>query len=421
MEFSRSHSDHQQAPKLNRGGSVRIKIFILMVLFFALGFVSAYHVKRFSDDTPAYALPQQEKLQTIPEFNTDLYARVYAAIKDTYVDPRKISDKELFYGALRGMVDALGDPYTVYLDPVTHEEFTEELDGSFDGIGAEIGIKDDRLTIIAPLANSPAQSAGLRPGDIIVAIDEESALGLTLDEAIARIRGTAGTTVALTIFRSGEEGTKQISITRQKIVIPSAQLLIEDSIAIISLYNFNNESEKQLVQSLMSIGNQEIQGVILDVRNNPGGFLDKAVRITSAWLEPGQVVVREVYRNDSLSTAHEAVRQARAPKVPTIVLVNEGSASASEILAGALQDYGVARLLGTTTYGKGSVQDLMSLPDGSGIKVTIAQWLTPLGRIINETGISPDIEVRMTAEDYANERDPQLERAKQILKGEAVE
>jgi carboxyl-terminal processing protease len=389
---------------------------IALVLVFLTGFLAALKIAHSSAFLTPYKL-DRDLLREIPFFDDRLYAEVYGMLKERHVDKGRINDQELFYGALKGMVDAVGDPYTTYFDPETNSEFNDELRGSFEGIGAEIGIKKDRLTVIAPLANSPAEQAGLRAGDIILAVDKQETIGLSLDEVIGLIRGDKGTIVVLNVYRDEDSfDTQDISITRDEIIVPSVNWRIQDDIAIINLHNFNSESDKQFTSVLLELATSDISGIILNLRNNPGGFLDKAVNIASAWVEPGQLVVREIFHDARLNQEYLAQRQIRAPVVPTIVLVNEGSASASEIVAGALQDHKLATIIGRQTYGKGSVQDLRSLSDGSGLKITIAQWVTPNGHIITEQGIEPDVDVELTLENYLNDEDPQLEKALQSLK-----
>lgn len=387
---------------------------LLMVAFFS-GFVIAVRLIVKTDDG-AYTFLSASSKQGM-YFDNALYSDVVKLLKQNYVHSEKIDDKELFYGALKGLVAALDDPYTSFFNPVAYEEFDRELQGSFDGIGAELGIKDDRLTIIAPIVGSPAEKAGLRAGDIIVAIDKKDTGGISLDEAVSLIRGKADTTVALTIFHDTNGGPSlDIAVKRATITLPTVKLTVTDNaIAIINLYSFNSESESQMIDTVRSLQDTQVRGIILDLRNNPGGFLDKAVNIASAWLKPGDVVVREVYQNAHTSKEYTAIQQIPVPDVQTIILVNRGSASAAEILAGALQDYGKATLVGETTYGKGSVQELKTLTDGSALKVTVSQWLTPKGRYINDEGIAPDVVVEMTAEDYAINYDPQLEKAKELI------
>lgn len=341
-----------------------------------------------------------------------LYWRVWNVLKDRYIE-RPVSDTQLFYGSLEGMVDALGDPYTVFLDPETTEKFTEELSGRFDGIGAEIGKKDEILTIIAPLPDTPAERAGIVAGDRILAIDGVDTAGMTVEEAVTRIRGLRGTPVVLTIAREGQETSQDITITRAEITIHSVRSeMRDDGIAVINLYQFGEDTAAEFSQTVQELLVRNPRGIILDLRNNPGGFLDAAVDVAGEWIPAGELVVIE--QNDTRSE-FRSPGPARLAGIATAVLVNGGSASGAEILAGALQDYDTATLIGTQTFGKGSVQDFQMFDDGSAVKYTIAEWLTPLGRSINQQGIAPDEVVEFTEEDAVAGRDPQLERAVQIL------
>ncbi len=353
-------------------------------------------------------------------FDEKLYGRIVEFLKQDYFKRDTLDDKELFYGSLRGLVEAVGDPYTTFFDPKSNKEFTEELNGSFEGIGAELGIRDERLTVIAPIPGSPAEKSGVRAEDVILAIDKKDTRELSLDEAVAAIRGKAGTSVVLTIYRSGMDSssamTKDISINRSRIQLPTVTTRVDGTIGVIQLYNFNADSEHQFINGLRELSDKKIDGLILDLRNNPGGFLDKAVSISSAWLDEGQLVVRELFNDRRNTNEYMAARQFRAPDVPTVVLINGGTASAAEILAGALQDHGKATLVGTTSFGKGSVQDIKPLPDGSGLKITVSQWITPNGQYINNVGIEPDVLVEITAQDIENELDPQFQKALELLR-----
>jgi carboxyl-terminal processing protease len=349
------------------------------------------------------------------EVDTELFREVWDVLHEEYLDKNNINDKDLFYGAIAGMVRALGDPHSLFFDPEITDEFTQELQGSFEGIGAEIGRKDGFLVVIAPLADTPADKAGLRPGDKILAIDGDDATNVSTDEAVNLIRGEKGTDVILTVLSEDETSTKDITITRGKIDIPSVIYRLEDDIATIEITHFNSDTESRFDKTVQKLLKDNPRGIILDLRNNPGGYLDTAVQITSHWLEPNQVVVRETFSDKRNDQEYRASNKPSIAEYKTVVLVNQGSASASEIVAGALQDYGLAELVGYTTFGKGSVQTLVPLADGSSVKITVARWLTPNGRTIEEDGIVPDHEVGYTFEDYEQELDPQLDKAKELI------
>lgn len=370
-----------------------------------------------------YTQPKNGPL--VQDVHFDLFWDVWDTLKKEYVDGDKLNEKELFYGALSGMVDAVGDPYTVFMDPKLAREFEESLTGTFEGIGAEIGIREDILTIIAPLSGMPAEKAGLMSGDKVYAINGETTAGIKIEEAVRKIRGTKGTDVTLTISRDGIESVEDIIITRGTIVVKSVSTatrgitegddtnLTTDDIFIIEISNFNNDTNKLFNNAVNEAIKLNPKGIILDLRNNPGGYLDTAIEVASEWIEDGIIVTEEFSeenKNEFLSRG-----RARLKDYKTVVLVNQGSASASEIVAGALQDHGKAPIVGMQTFGKGSVQALEEFSDGSSIKITVAKWLTPNGAYINEEGITPDVEVEMTIEDYENDRDPQMEKAIELL------
>jgi len=343
-----------------------------------------------------------------------LFWEAWDALKQNYVDRSELTDKQLFYGALRGLVAAVYDPYTVFMDPQVTKEFEDDLSGTFEGIGAEIGIKEDILTIVAPLPGMPAEKAGLKAGDKIYAINGTSTAGLNTDEAVRRIRGPKGTQVTLSIFRQGFKAIQDFTITRDSIVVKSVNAkLREDGIYIIEISNFNNDTLNLFNSAVRDVISKNPKGIILDLRNNPGGYLDTAIELASEWIEGG-VVVSEKYSDQRLDE-HLSRGRARLKDFATVVLVNQGSASASEIVAGALQDYKKATIVGKKTFGKGSVQTMQNLSDGSSIKITVAKWLTPKGRSISDEGIKPDIEVELTEEDYNKDNDPQIDKALEIL------
>lgn len=337
---------------------------------------------------------------------------VWNLIKDIYVD-QPVSEKDLYYGALQGIVTSLEDPYSTFFSPKAADEFTQDLDGKFFGIGAEIGIKDERIVIVAPLAESPAEKAGLLAGDIIIAVDEAPTVAWTISEAVFNIRGEEGTPVTLTVSREGVEELFEITIVRGVIKIDSVEWEIrDDNIAVINIFMFNDDTTVLFQQAVQEILTEDVSGVIIDVRNNPGGLLTEAINIAGFWIDGETVVVEKIGDQERPFRAHGAPRLAG---LPTVILVNGGSASGSEILAGALQDFGSATVIGETTFGKGSVQEYHEFPDGSALKLTTAKWLTPKGRSISEVGIEPDLVVEYTFEDFNEERTPQFDAAIDFL------
>ncbi len=298
------------------------------------------------------------------DIDFSLFWDVWDALKKDYADKDKLNDKEMFYGALKGLVASLGDPYTVFMDPKLAQEFEDDMAGTFEGIGAEIGIRKEILTIIAPLEDMPAQKAGLLAGDKVYAINGESTAGITIDEAVRKIRGPKGTQVTLTIFRSGTDKTQDITITRGVIVVKSIRTELKDNnIFVLKITNFNDDTLDLFNEKVREILTTDPSGIILDLRNNPGGYLDTAIEVASEWVEDNIIVTEkfsEEKRNEYLSRG-----RARLKDYPTIVLVNQGSASASEIVAGALRDHEKAIIVGKQTFGKGSVQAVREFKDGS--------------------------------------------------------
>lgn len=348
-------------------------------------------------------------------FDFNLYWEVWDSLKQNHVDKNMIKDKELFYGSLTGLAQSLDDPYTVFMNPEASQEFAADLAGTFEGIGAEVGMRNDIVTIIAPLDGMPAQKAGLRAGDKVYAINGESTIGLTVDQAVKKIRGEKGTQVTLTILRGTGEKALDITITRDVIFVKSVKTeMRKDGIFVIKVSNFNDDTLNLFNAAVNEVLVKNPKGIILDLRNNPGGYLETSVALASEWIEAGPIVAEqfgENKRNEYFSNG-----RARLKNFPTIVLVNGGSASASEIVAGALRDYKKATLVGEQTYGKGSVQTLQTLSDGSALKITIAKWLTPAGDFINEKGIAPEVEVKLGQTDIDKNIDPQMNKALELLK-----
>ncbi len=346
------------------------------------------------------------------ELDFETFWDVWKLVRTNYVD-QPVSERNLYYGALQGMLWSLEDPYSTYFTPAEAEEFNQELAGSFFGIGAEIGIKDEQIVVIAPLPETPAQRAGVQAGDAIVAIDTLSTVGMTTTDAVEKIRGEKGTNVTLTLVRDGGEPF-DVTIIRDEIVVKSVTSEIRaDNVGIITVSIFNDDTADLFEAAADEMIENNVSGLVIDLRNDPGGLLDAAIDVASYWIDDETVVIEEIRgtRDEYAGSSGSAV----LADFETVVLVNGGSASASEILAGALQDYREATIVGEQTFGKGSVQEYHELPDGSAVKLTVARWLTPLGRSIDHVGIAPDVAVEFTEEDYHAGKDPQLDAAVNFL------
>lgn len=329
-----------------------------------------------------------------------------------------VTNEERVWGAISGLVDSYGDPYTVFMPPEDAAMFEQDISGNFSGVGMEVGMRNSVLTVIAPLPDTPAERAGLLAGDAIIRIDEKTTERMSVDEAVQLIRGERGTTVTLTIYREGDEEFREFVVTRDTINIPTVKTEVRDGIFIISLYSFNAISEAKMQYALREYVESDTRKLIIDLRGNPGGFLQSAVGIASYFLPVGKPVVREHFGEGVEEHVYRSQGKELGAAAPSdiVILVDGGSASASEILAGALSEHDVATLIGSQTFGKGSVQELVELDDGSSLKVTIARWLTPNGISISDGGLTPDIVVERTSQDRVDGKDPQLDRALQYLK-----
>jgi carboxyl-terminal processing protease len=401
------------------GKQIVINIIVVIVIL-GLGFMLGVHFSGGNSNlgTAFNALEGQvlnKPAATSNNVDFKLFWEVWDTLKRDYVNQDVLTEKTLFYGALRGLVSATGDPYSTFMDPQEAKDFENDLSGTFDGIGAEIGFRNDILTIIAPLKDTPAAKAGLRAGDKIYSIDGQSAANLSVDQAVKLIRGPKGTKVTLTIIRNKIDKPLDIIITRETIFVKSVDTSFNEKnkIYTIKISNFNNDTEDLFNQAVQEVLLKKPSGLILDLRNNPGGYLESAVAIASEWIKKGTIVSEQFA--DGKKIEHTSSGSGRLAGLPTVVLVNEGSASASEIVAGALKDDKQAKLIGEKTFGKGSVQVLRQLSDGSVVKVTTAKWLTPLGNYINEKGIEPDLKVELTNDDYNQNKDPQMEAALKAL------
>lgn len=396
----------------------RLTIIIGAVLLLALTFFSGYQFAKGNgaDNTARF---ENGVLGTgqhdLVDF--DAFWKVWDEINSKYVTSEMPSDSEKMYGAIAGVVASLDDPYSVFLPPVEAKMFEEDVQGSFSGVGMEVGKKDDVLTVIAPLKDTPADKAGVMSGDKIIAIDGESTYDQTVHEAVSMIRGEKGSTVILTIVREGRDDILEISIVRDEIQIPIMETeLRDDGVFVVGLYSFSATSPGLFTEAIQEFLETGSKKMILDLRGNPGGFLGAAVDIASFFLPAGDIVAREFYGEGVAEDLYRSKGfDVFDDSLELVILLDGGSASASEILAGALREHGVATIIGAQSFGKGSVQELIDLEDGTSLKLTIARWLTPNGISISEQGLTPDIEIDITIEDFEAGNDPQLDKAVTFL------
>lgn len=355
------------------------------------------------------------KSSSLPEaVNVGLVDEVWGIIHKKFVG--EVKDTELATGMLRGMVSGLNDPYSAYADKKETEQFAEDISGKFSGIGVEIGRKNGLITVVSPLKNSPAEKAGVKAQDVIYSIDGKTVpQDESLTEVASKIRGPEGTSVKLGVLRDKREGALDITVRREKITLESVTLSMKDDVAVINITEFHDDTARKFKTIARQILNAKVKGIVLDMRNNPGGVLTGAVDIAGHFVKDGEVVVKEVPSDPTNAILHHSEGPADLLKIPVVVLVNGGSASASEILAGALRDIRGAKIIGEKTFGKGCVQELVGLSDGSSLRITIAKWYTPKGAEISEKGITPDIESKQSDNDKI---DVQMDKAIAIVKAE---
>ena len=363
----------------------------------------------------ASIINKNPQVETTADFST--FWKVWNTLNEKSIYAKGVKDQDRVWGAISGLASSMGDPYTVFFPPKENKSFNEEIAGSFEGIGAEIGMKDGILTIVAPLKDSPAWRSGIKAGDKIIKINDVVVSDMTIDGAIDLIRGPGGTTVTLTVLRLGENKTREFVITREKIQVPTIDTeLRPDGIFVIKFYSFSQNSASLFRDALIKFIDSKSNKLILDLRDNPGGYLDSAVNIGSWFIDEGKVILSE----NSLDGSKPKIYRSHGPRLfndrlSFVVLVDGGSASASEILAGALREHGIAKLVGEKTFGKGSVQELVKITDDTSLKVTVANWYTPNGISISKDGLKPDIEVPFTQKDYDAKKDPQMDKAVEIL------
>jgi len=348
-----------------------------------------------------------------------LFWDTWARVQEKFVNRGKLDYQKMVYGAISGMLYSLGDPYTVFMTPEENKNFSQSLQGNLEGIGAEVGMRKDTVTIISPLSDSPAMRAGLKAGDQILKINDKITVGMMIDEAVSLIRGPKGTEVTLTIGRESWTEAKEVKITRAIINVPIVKFEMKQAgnkpVAYVALYQFTDNSASEFQKAVQQILTSDAKGIILDLRNNPGGYLESAVKIASWFVPKDGLVVTEDY-GDGKKNEHYSAGGNKLGSYPVVVLMNQGSASASEILAGALRDDLGIKLVGERSFGKGSVQELEQTAGGTSFKVTVAKWLTPSGHSIMDSGLEPDVKIDVQQSDIDNGKDPQLDKALEMLK-----
>jgi len=394
---------------------------VAILLIFALGFRTGQYSIEKSKREPSFSY----KVKNLQEKNTrdidfSLFWETWNALEDHYVDKKKLDPNQLYYGAIKGMVASVGDSYTFFLTPEENKQSKDDLGGHFEGIGAELGLKNNQIVVVTPLKNSPAEKAGIKAGDIISKVDGASTKNWTLNQAVSKIRGPKGKKVVLTMSRKEKE--VDISVVRDQINVPFVELSYEEKTAIIELSRFGDDTDRLWDQAINKIVDAQEKGnvdsIVLDMRGNPGGYLDGAVYIASEFLPKGSLVVKQEFADKPTET-YLTKREGKLLSIPLVVLVNEGSASAAEIVAGALRDYKRATLVGEKTFGKGSVQQAIDLKDGAGVHVTISKWILPKGDWIHQKGIEPKTVVKNEIPEgntLTKENDLQLKKAIEIVR-----
>jgi carboxyl-terminal processing protease len=406
---------------------------IVAMLAFAMAFVSGYLFGRaepaggplsFLDALqPATARATEDGVLTTDEQQRfKVFWESWQIVEREFYDKSQIDHQRLIYGAIKGMIDAVGDPYTVYQTPSQRELSDTDLRGSFDGIGIQVDMKDNKLTVVAPIEGSPAEAAGFRPGDVVLEVDGKSLAGKTLNDTVGLIRGQRGTPVTLTVLRPGTNDPFPITVVRAEIRLKSVRArMLDDNVGYVRISAFSASTGTEMANGVKDLLDQQARGLVVDLRNNPGGYLSSSVEASAQLMEPGSVVLYQQSGNGDRKT-YRTEGGGTAAQLPLVVLVNKGSASASEIMAGALRDNGRAILVGEKTFGKGTVQNVHELSDKSGLRVTTAQWLTPSEQPIQGAGLQPDqtVELPPTAtisSDATRADDPQLDAAVRYILG----
>ena len=391
-----------------------IVVLVLFVIFFVLGIYTGYYNRPEIDKV----LLNNKETAVTTQADFSPFWKAWNTINEKYPGADKTTDQDRIYGAISGLVGSLNDPYSMFFSPEETKSFQEEIAGNFGGIGMEVSIKNKTLTVIAPLKDSPAYKAGIKSGDKVLKIDSKITSDITVDEAIKLIRGEKGTTVTLTIFHEGDSEPKEVKIVRDIINIPTLDTEFrKDGIFVIKLYSFTANSSTLFRNAMKEFVMSKSDKLIIDLRGNPGGYLDSAVDMASWFLPEGKVVVTEDYgTNQEAKVYRSRGYNIFNDKLKLMILMDQGSASASEILAGALRDHSRAKLVGTKSFGKGSVQEVVNITKDTILKITVAKWLTPNGYTIAEKGLTPDYEVEYKRTSDEDTNDPQMDKAVELIK-----
>ena len=406
-----------------RKNLIKTSLFFLLILgIFSGGYLFGFQLGQSSPKTVLVRGVAGLEDPKSKEVDFGVFWQAWDLIDREYLRHDKSNSQDKVHGAVRGLVQSLNDPYTQYFTPIDSTRFQQDVQGSFGGIGAELGLRGGRLVVITPLKGTPASRAGLAPGDQIIAINTTSTENLQVDEAVNLIRGPINSTVTLSVFRENWKAIKPFTLKRERINLPTVDSeIIQGNILHLSLYSFNANASQLMAEALKNAFlKQPIGGIILDLRNNPGGYLEVAVDMAGWFLPKGTLIVTEQGLGEN-NHKFLAEGEGSLAKVPMVVLINEGSASASEILAGALRDHKRASLVGAQSFGKGTIQELKTLKDGSAIKMTIAHWVLPEGQILEGNGLKPDYPVvlppaEVPAPTGVTPKDLQLEKAVEVLK-----
>lgn len=412
------------------------QIGLVSVVIFMAGFLVGQNV-RFEKSISGIKVNFTSREQAPKSVDTKILWETFDKLNQAFLFRGELDPKKLIYGAAAGMVAAAGDPYTAFFDPTQNDSFNKQLAGTYEGVGIQLGYKDKNLVVITPIVDTPAYKAGVMPGDEIIGIDDKSAQGLSIPEAVSRIKGQSGTEVKLLVLRSNER--KEFTLKREKIQVKSVELSQKNGIVVLKLNQFGTETRRDWDEAVRKIASGDlsqiptsfslgsnpatssanpagkIKGMILDLRGNPGGLLDEAVYIASEFTDKNPIVYQEDARGSKKYYDIPKDRNGKLLDIPLVVLIDSGSASASEIVTGALMDYKRAKVVGEKSFGKGTVQGVVDLGEGSALHITTSKWLTPKGIWVHEKGIQPDIEVKRSEEDFASGRDPQLDQAFKLL------